>query len=383
MQTTTNSFRDENVDKIKSQHHENMKSLSAENDNLYHRTKQLQSDLELHKESLDYTVRYKIDLEKAIEEKTYYQRELDRLKSEKDRIEEEKLEYKIKYHSLQEEIRLILLDRSKLEQKLTGELQGHFQEKQQSTDDIKKYRTQIEQLNIKLDDAEARLVDLQTQNQTLLTSKDHHITEQRYHNHTKKQVYEPLAIITSTPLPNKSQHRILTSSLHPQSNIVEENHEFNQTYPSNENYLIHNSRQIRSDTERVKFELDRLRQDFDRLVSNYEPINNYHHQTKLHSQIDTFRHFYQQEFQQRQLLMSKLPVERTPNRRSSLNGSSTYTDSRLFKERLESAIDTSLSEQRLQTITQLPRQASALLTINTTNNGLMSSVELFRNHYNA
>ena len=33
---------------------------------------------------------------------------------------------------------LFLFDRSKLEQKLTGELQEHIQEKQRSTDDITK-----------------------------------------------------------------------------------------------------------------------------------------------------------------------------------------------------------------------------------------------------
>ncbi len=398
---STNSFGDDDVDKIKFQHRKQMKLLSAENDNLHYRTKQLESDLELHKESLDVTVRYKIDLEKAIEEKTYFQREFDRLKSEKDLIEQEKLEYKTKYNSLQEEIRLILFDRSKLEQKLTGELQEHFQEKQRSTDDLKKYRMQIEQLNIKLDDAETRLFSLQTQNETLLTSKDRHIeheyesltqrlnqiesdksdAEQRYHNHRKKQVHAPL---TSTPLQNKSQHPILSSSLYPQSNIIEHGNEFNKTYPQNDNYLINNSRQIRSDTERIKSELDRLRQDFDKLISNYEPINNYHHQTKLHSQIDTFRQFYEQEFRQRQLLMSKLTSENKSNRKithhhSSLNGTS--TDSRLFKERLETAIDASLADQRLQTITQLPRQASALLTITSPNNNLISSAELFRKHY--
>ena len=105
----TSSFRDDDIDKMKSRHREQMKILSTENDDLHHRTKQLQSDLQLHKESLDVTIRYKIDLEKAIEEKTFFQHELDRLKHEKDLIEQEKLEYKTKYDSLQEEIRLILI----------------------------------------------------------------------------------------------------------------------------------------------------------------------------------------------------------------------------------------------------------------------------------
>ncbi|CAF5112408.1 unnamed protein product, partial [Rotaria socialis] len=80
--------------RIKSRHREELRLLSDENDDLHHRTKQLESDLQLHKESLDVTIRYKIDLEKALEEKTFYQRELDRLKHEKAHIEQEKIEYK-------------------------------------------------------------------------------------------------------------------------------------------------------------------------------------------------------------------------------------------------------------------------------------------------
>jgi hypothetical protein len=336
---------------MNSRHREDMKLLSTENDELHHRKKKLQSDLELHKESLDVTLRCKIDLEKAIEEKIGFQQELDRLKYEKDLIKQEKLEYKTKYDTLQEEIRLILFDRSKLEQKLTSELQEHFQEKQQSTDDLRKYRTEIEQLNVKLNDAESRLLILQTKNESLLTLKDRDIKNESYKSKT-----EPLVVLTSPPLNNRSEYQYL-----------------NKTYPQqqhNENYLIENSRQIRSDTERVKSELDRLRENFDKLVSNYEPINNFHHQTQLHSQIDTFRQFYQQEFRQRQLFMSKLT-----------NGTSTYSNNHLVKQRLETAIDSNLAEHRLQIMAQLPRQASALLTVNTTNNGVMSSVELLRKHY--
>jgi chromosome segregation ATPase len=232
--TPTSSFHEDDVDTIKSRHREEMKSLSAEKEDLHNRTKQLQSDLQLHKDSLDITKRYKIDLEKALEEKAFSQHELDRLKYEKDLIEQEKLEYKTKYDGLQEEIRRLLFDRSKLEQNLTGELQEHIQEKQRSTDDIKKYRTQIEQLNIKLSDAEARLRVLQTQNEELLASKDRSIknelesltkrlnktesdkidAEQRYHNQhkeiTNKQqhvVNDPLTLLTSTPLSHGAQHQ--------------------------------------------------------------------------------------------------------------------------------------------------------------------------------
>ena len=211
-----------------------MKLLSAENDDLHQRTRQLQSDLQLHKESLDVTIRYKIDLEKALEEKTFLQHELDRLKHEKDFIEQEKFDYKTKYDNLQEEIRVILSDRAKIEQKLTNELQDQIKQRQRSTDDSKKYRTQIEQLNLKLGDAEARLLVLQTQNEALLASKDREIknefetlthrlnmieteklnAEQRYQNEHKEIInkqqqvlHEPLVILTSTPLSNAVQHQ--------------------------------------------------------------------------------------------------------------------------------------------------------------------------------
>ncbi|CAF4080579.1 unnamed protein product [Rotaria sp. Silwood2] len=455
-----NSYHDDDIDKIQSRHREELKLLSAENDDLHYRTKQLESDLELHKESLDVTVRYKIDLEKALEEKTFYQHELDRLKHEKDLIEQEKLEYKTKYDSLQDEIRLILLDRSKLEQKLTSELQEHMQEKQRSTDDKQKYRIEIEQLNIKLNDAEARLRGLQTHNEALLVSKDRDIknefeslshrlnqiesnklnAEQRYHNQhneiTNKQqqqvLNEPSITHASTTISNNHTHdQHSHSSSCKNCNAVQRSYEqereyrlqtekdnerlrhsfshqkqyqyFNKTFPlqqqNNENYLIENSRKIRSDTERVKSELNRLREDFDKLVSNYEPINNFQQQVHLRSQIDTFRQFYENEFQQRQLLMSKL----TPELKSSLTQNyhqlssphlnhnhsfnetcTTCTNSRLLRERLDTAIDTSLADQRLQKIKQIPsipRQASSLLTINTLNHGMLSSIELLRERY--
>jgi len=214
-----------------------LKLLSAENDELHQRTKQLQSDLQLHKESLDVTIRYKIDLEKALEEKAILQMELDRLKHERDTIEQDKLEYKTKYDALQDEIRTILSDRSKLEQKLTNELQEQIKQRQRTTDDVKKYKTQIEQLNMKLGDAEARLLVLQTQNEALLASKDREIkhefesltqrlnqiesekfnAEQRYQNEHKEilnkqqqqqqhTLHEPLVILTSTPLSNGVQN---------------------------------------------------------------------------------------------------------------------------------------------------------------------------------
>jgi hypothetical protein len=288
------------------------------------------------------------------------------------------------------------LDRSKLEQKLTGELQEYIQEKQRSTDDIRKHRTEIEQLNIKLDDAEARLLVLQTQNETLLLTKDRDIknefdsltqrlnkiesdksdAEQRYH---KEITNKPLSIHTSTPLSNT----IITQ--HQRSYIQPLNKTFPQSQQqqqNNENYLIENSRQIRSDTERVKSELDRLRQDFDKLVEHYEPISTLYQQTQLHSQIDTFRQFYEHEFRQRQLLMSKLTSGIKPIHHSHETSPCTAcTSSRFLKERLETAIDNSLADERLQTIKQIPaipRQASSLLI---TNNTPISSVDLLRKRY--
>ena len=231
--SSNNVLREEDIEKIKLRHREEMKLLSAENDDLHQRTKQLQSDLQLHKESLDVTIRYKIDLEKALDEKLFLQHELDRLKHERDAIEQEKLEFKSRYDHLQDEIRVTLADRSKLEEKLTHELQEQMKQRQRSTDDGKKYKAQIEQLNMKLGDAEARLLVLQTRNETLLASKDREIksefqtltqrlnviesekanAEQRYQNEhreiaSKHQhvLHEPLTVLTSTPLSNGGQH---------------------------------------------------------------------------------------------------------------------------------------------------------------------------------
>ncbi|CAF3426834.1 unnamed protein product [Rotaria socialis] len=457
-------LREEDVEKIKLRHREEMKLLSAENEDLHQRTKQLQSDLQLHKESLDVTIRYKIDLEKALEEKTFLQHELERLKHEKDLIEQEKIDYKAKYDNLQEEIRVILLDRSKLEQKLTTELQDQMKQRQRSTDDIKKYKTQIEQLNLKLGDAEARLLVLQTQNEALLASKDREIknefetlthrlnmietdklnADQRFHNEQKdianKQqhiLHEPLVFLTSTPLSNAVQQQQHHHQPHSPSSpctkcdtlqrsyeqerdqriqtekdnerlrdvVSRQKHqnELNksiQQHQDYENLMSENSKQIRSETERVKYELDRLRFDFDKLVSNYEPPNNSQQQAQLHSQIDTLRQFYEQEFRQ-QLLLSKLtnganplPIVHSYNRTSSpikhdeyehsLNGSlncSVCANSRLLKERLESAIDTSLADQRIQTIKQmpiLPRITSPLIE---NHNSATSSFDLWRKRY--
>ncbi|CAF4582573.1 unnamed protein product [Rotaria sp. Silwood1] len=461
-------LREEDIEKIKLRHREEMKLLSAENEDLHQRTKQLQSDLQLHKESLDVTIRYKIDLEKALEEKTFLQHELDRLKHERDLIEQEKIDFKTKYDNLQEEIRLILVDRSKLEQKLTNELQEQMKQRQRSTDDTKKYKTQIEQLNIKLGDAEARLLVLQTQNEALLASKDREIknefetltqrlniiesekltAEQRFHNEqrdiTNKQqqraLHEPLVILASTPLNNavQQQHQHSPSSPCLKCDTLQRSYEHEreqriQTEKDNErlrdvvsrqkqqndlnksvqqqqeyeHIIAENSKQIRSDTDRVKYELDRLRHDFNKLVSNYDPPNNLQQHAQLHSQIDTLRHFYEQEFRQ-QLLLSKLSNGMKPSPPSppptttihnyhrvpspikhdeydhSSNGNlncSICSNSRLLKERLENAIDTSLADQRIQTIKQmpiLPRLTSPLLPTNT---NTISSFDLLRKRY--
>ena len=161
---------------MKSRHREEMKSLSAENDHLHDRSKELQSDLELHRDSLDVAVRYKMDLEKALEDKAFFQREFDRMKEEKDRLDQEKFEFKCKYDSLQDEIRKILLDRSKLEQQLTSEVQEQIHERQRSKEDVQKYKAQVERVNMQLTDAQQRLSTLEGQNQSLLSTKDRQMT---------------------------------------------------------------------------------------------------------------------------------------------------------------------------------------------------------------
>ncbi len=175
-----------------------------------------------------------------------------------------------------------------------------------------------------------------------------------------------------------------------------------QQHNSTEQMIADNSKQMRSETERVKHELDRLRHDFDKLVLNYEPSNNHQQQAQLHSQIDTLRQFYEDEFRRKQLLMSQLanggskspPTKDNYHRTASpirhehydhsSHGSlncSVCSNSRLLRERLDNAIDVSLADQRIQTIKQipiLPRQTSPLLT---TINGPMSSVDLLRKRY--
>ena len=164
------------------------------------------------------------------------------------------------------------------------------------------------------------------------------------------------------------------------------------------------SKQIRSDVERANQNIDRIRDDLGRFLSTYDPPNNFQQQAQLHSQIETLRKFYEDEFhkQQQQLLNGKsvngskspILIANGYHRRSSgkkhdeydhsPNGSlncSICSNSRLLKERLDNAIDTSLADQRIQTIKQipiLPRQTSPLLT---TNNTTMSSVELLRKRY--
>lgn len=177
-----------------------------------------------------------------------------------------------------------------------------------------------------------------------------------------------------------------------------------QQQQENEHIRTETSKEMRSETERVKQELERLRHDFAKLVSNYEPANNQHQQqAQLHSQIDTMRQFYEQEFRQRQALLTKVTDENKPivqqsnghyrapspikheHHEYSSNGShpcSVCSNSRLLRERLDNAIDTSLAEQRIQAIKQmpiLPRQASPVPT--TGNHGAGSSVDHLRKRY--
>jgi len=428
-------LREEDIEKIKTRHREEMKLLSAENDDLHQRTKQLQSDLQLHKESLDVTIRYKIDLEKALEEKTYLQHELDRLKHERDAIEQDKLELKSRYDNLQEEIRVLLQDRSKVEQKLSAELQEQIKQRQRSTDDVKKYKTQIEQLNLKLGDAEARLLVLQTQNEALIASKDRNIknefesltqrlnlieaektsAEQRYLHENKElankqqqqqQPISPTPVVLLTTNGHQHSPSCVKCDTLQRSYDQEREHRL-QTEKDNERLrdavsrqtnTTENTKQMRSETENVKQELERLRQTFEKLVSNYEPPNNYQQQAQLHSHIDILRQYYEDEFRKKQLLMSKLPqAMSTPNLNVNfhttkhqdidhshhINGNcSVCSNSRLLKERLDNAIDTSLADQRIQTIKQipiLPRQNSSIYPTNSTST--LSSMEILRKRY--
>ena len=85
------------------------------------------------------------------------------MKQEKEQAYQEKMQIKLKYDGLLEEIRVILLDRSKLEQQLTNELQERMEQRQRSKDDLHKYQLQISEVNQKLVDTQARLVLLQSQ----------------------------------------------------------------------------------------------------------------------------------------------------------------------------------------------------------------------------
>lgn len=120
---------------------------------------------------------------------------------------------------------------------------------------------------------------------------------------------------------------------------------------SDENYLVDHGEQIRNETARVKTELDRLRGDFDRIVSTYEPTNSIEQYAQIHSHIDIFRQYYEQEFRQRQALRSKL--------NTSLPVSSSSTS--IWKEQRKEDPDETLRK----TLPSLPRNASALLTNNT------------------
>ena len=161
---------------------------------------------------------------------------------------------------------------------------------------------------------------------------------------------------------------------------------FNRSLPPTSSDGVHpvgHAQNVRVATARMKNELDRLRQDFDRLVSSYDPPNSHQQQAELHSHIDTFRQYYEQEFRQRQALMSKLTPTSSNHARTS-DTPSLHSNNRLYRERMDSAIDRALADERLQASNQMPpipRQASALLTINTSNNGARSSVDLLRQSY--
>jgi hypothetical protein len=128
------------------------------------------SDVDYNRMSSNDNLRYRRDLEKALQDKQYYQDEYDRLKFEKEQIIQEKLEHKIKYDCLLNEIRVLLVDRSKLEQQLTSDLHERIEQRQQAKNDLYKYQMETAQLSMKLADAEVRLKHFQSENSLVITS---------------------------------------------------------------------------------------------------------------------------------------------------------------------------------------------------------------------
>lgn len=132
----------------------------------------------------------------------------------------------------------------------------------------------------------------------------------------------------------------------------------------NEQMRFDDSRDRRVENERVHKELQRLRQQLDDIVSHYEPSRDVQHQrAQIHSQIDNFRQFYENEYKQQPRSFHSLSTENIPNSSDHQNHFHSQTfnhyphcfNSRLLKERLENAIDTSLAEQRIQGIQQIKR----------------------------
>lgn len=156
------------------------------------------------------------------------------------------------------------------------------------------------------------------------------------------------------------------------------------------------SKEMRAETERMRQELERVRQELSRLVMNYEPGHNLSQQhAQMHSQIENMRHIHQQDFGHRLrtssnenkpllIMANGYHPTTSPHRHdhSSTYPCSVCSNSRLLKERLENAIDTSLAEQRIQTLKQfpvLPRQNSPVTTAHL--NGNSSGVDYLRKRY--
>jgi hypothetical protein len=121
---------------------------------------------------------------------------------------------------------------------------------------------------------------------------------------------------------------------------------------SPETFWIDRFQQIHSSTLRVKDELDDLRHDFNRIVSAYDDK----YQTDRHTSIDMFHQFKRDHRQQQQTLHSSLTL---PKQYSSFDVKhSTINEQRMNKQH-----------------EHLPRQASALLTITTNSNPVLSSFD--------
>jgi len=150
----------------------------------------------------------------------------------------------------------------------------------------------------------------------------------------------------------------------------------------NENDRNDQNKEMRSETERVKQELERLRHDFNRLVMNYEPNhqNGQQQRAQIHSKIDDMRHLHEDDYRQRHRTISSetkptMPMTNgyhpstVPMKHDHYHSSSSCSicsNTQVLKDRLDTAIDLSLADQRIKAMKQmqtLPRQRSPVTSV--------------------